>query len=418
MRADMPDECDEYLSPNPTNATAGRNGGRGTEAEVSRVAALYADIDVKAGACPSIEAAQQIVEAVSAAIGEPPAVVIFSGGGLQPIWTLEHCDVPTGLALLRRFGRLVQAIGAERNIKLDSVFDGARVLRIPGSTNWKYEHPVEVAAWRDDGDAIDPAALDERLAGLGIETLDGDDRARRPDVVVTEDRWPYALETCGYAKRTIGEWQTDPVTGRHPWLLCCLVRLECMRRNGCLTRTDYAKGKRQLEARFHQLLSTQATTREPGRYEVADLLRAAVDKASRKNQAGVDAELGDGHLPHLFEYAAASASSASAEGSASASVSAEDQETNASANARPGLADKLLTRSALAELPTPTPLIDNVLDKGTVALLYGKWGTGKSFIALDWAASVATGRNWQGRPTERLRVLYIAAEGRLAYRPA
>jgi hypothetical protein len=70
-----------------------------------------------------------------------------------------------------------------------------------------------------------------------------------------------------------------------------------------------------------------------------------------------------------------------------------------------------LTRSALAELPTPTPLIDNVLDMGTVALLYGKWGTGKSFIALDWAASVAVGRNWQNRPTEARRVLYIAAEG-------
>jgi hypothetical protein len=77
----------------------------------------------------------------------------------------------------------------------------------------------------------------------------------------------------------------------------------------------------------------------------------------------------------------------------------------------PSLAVKLLTRAALKELPTPTPLIDNVLDKGTVALLYGKWGTGKSFIALDWGASIATGRNWQNRQTQRLRVLYIAAEG-------
>jgi hypothetical protein len=75
------------------------------------------------------------------------------------------------------------------------------------------------------------------------------------------------------------------------------------------------------------------------------------------------------------------------------------------------LASKLLTRSALKQLPKPAPLIDNVLDQGTVALLYGKWGTGKSFIALDWGASVATGRRWQGRTTEKRRVLYIAAEG-------
>jgi hypothetical protein len=77
----------------------------------------------------------------------------------------------------------------------------------------------------------------------------------------------------------------------------------------------------------------------------------------------------------------------------------------------PVLADLLLTRSALRQLPKPEPLIDNVLDQGTVALLYGKWGSYKSFIALDWAASVATGRAWQGRSTEQRRVLYIAAEG-------
>lgn len=77
----------------------------------------------------------------------------------------------------------------------------------------------------------------------------------------------------------------------------------------------------------------------------------------------------------------------------------------------PVLAEHLLSRSALRTLPDPQPLIDNVLDQGTIALLYGKWGTGKSFIALDWAASTATGRPWQGRTTEQRRALYVAAEG-------
>jgi hypothetical protein len=77
----------------------------------------------------------------------------------------------------------------------------------------------------------------------------------------------------------------------------------------------------------------------------------------------------------------------------------------------PVLADKLLTRSALRDLPDPAPLIDNVLDQGTVALLYGPWGVGKSFIGLDWAASVGTGRPWQGRRTEQRRALYVAGEG-------
>jgi hypothetical protein len=80
---------------------------------------------------------------------------------------------------------------------------------------------------------------------------------------------------------------------------------------------------------------------------------------------------------------------------------------------RPVLAGQLLTRAALRSLPDPEPLIDNVLDKGTNALLYGKHGTLKSFTAFDWAASVGTGRKWQGRQTEKGRVLYIAAEGAL-----
>lgn len=82
----------------------------------------------------------------------------------------------------------------------------------------------------------------------------------------------------------------------------------------------------------------------------------------------------------------------------------------------PALTARLLNRTALKSLPDPEPLITNTLDQGTVALLYGKWGTYKSFIALDWAASVSTARPWQGRPTERRRALYVAAEGAFGFK--
>ena len=62
-----------------------------------------------------------------------------------------------------------------------------------------------------------------------------------------------------------------------------------------------------------------------------------------------------------------------------------------------GIAAKLLDRSGLRELAPPEPMIADTLDRGTVAYLYGKHGSYKSFIALDWALSVATGRPWQGR---------------------
>lgn len=71
----------------------------------------------------------------------------------------------------------------------------------------------------------------------------------------------------------------------------------------------------------------------------------------------------------------------------------------------------LLRGHAITELPDPTPLIDGILDFNTVSILYGSSGAGKSFVALDWALHVATGRNWWGHRTVQAPVLYVVAEG-------
>lgn len=76
----------------------------------------------------------------------------------------------------------------------------------------------------------------------------------------------------------------------------------------------------------------------------------------------------------------------------------------------------ILTRSELGNLPAVEPLIDETLDRRTLAVLAGYWGTCKSFVAFDWACSIATSTPWQGRPinqrdTGANRVLYVAGEG-------
>jgi AAA domain/IclR helix-turn-helix domain len=79
---------------------------------------------------------------------------------------------------------------------------------------------------------------------------------------------------------------------------------------------------------------------------------------------------------------------------------------------RSTFADKILSRAQLRDLPEPEPLIDGVLDRRTMALLIGQWGSGKSFLALDWACCVATGKPWQGHAVNPAGpVLYVAAEG-------
>jgi len=70
---------------------------------------------------------------------------------------------------------------------------------------------------------------------------------------------------------------------------------------------------------------------------------------------------------------------------------------------------------ALESLPQPEWLIDGVLPKGGLAVLYGEAGSYKSFVGVDWSMCIATGQQWAGREVERGAVVYVAAEGASGY---
>jgi len=61
--------------------------------------------------------------------------------------------------------------------------------------------------------------------------------------------------------------------------------------------------------------------------------------------------------------------------------------------------------------PDPEWLIGGVLPAGGLAVLSAPPAHYKSFIGLDMAASVATGRDWAGRPVKHGTALYVAGEG-------
>ncbi len=81
------------------------------------------------------------------------------------------------------------------------------------------------------------------------------------------------------------------------------------------------------------------------------------------------------------------------------------------------LRDRLLSRSGLAKLPEPESLIADTIDRRTVVVVAGHFGSLKSFVLQAWAASVATGHTWLGREVEQGSVLYIAAEGAQGLHP-
>jgi hypothetical protein len=56
-------------------------------------------------------------------------------------------------------------------------------------------------------------------------------------------------------------------------------------------------------------------------------------------------------------------------------------------------------------------LIRGILPRGSVALLFGDAAAGKSLVAIDWSACVATGVDWRGHRVSQGGVVYIAGEG-------
>lgn len=72
---------------------------------------------------------------------------------------------------------------------------------------------------------------------------------------------------------------------------------------------------------------------------------------------------------------------------------------------------QIISATELANRPEVDWLIKGVVPQESLSMIYGKSGTGKSFVTLDLAAHIALGKDWHGRKTKQGRVVYIAAEG-------
>ena len=70
-----------------------------------------------------------------------------------------------------------------------------------------------------------------------------------------------------------------------------------------------------------------------------------------------------------------------------------------------------MRRDAVFAMPPVEFLVDGLITDTGFTMMYGAPGTGKSFIAIDIALSVAHGIEWQGQEVKPGAVLYIAGEG-------
>jgi hypothetical protein len=77
---------------------------------------------------------------------------------------------------------------------------------------------------------------------------------------------------------------------------------------------------------------------------------------------------------------------------------------------------EVVPASTFAGGKPPSWIVKGVLPEAELIVLFGESGSGKSFMALDLAASIARGIAWRGHKVKQGRQVYIAAEGAGGFR--
>lgn len=97
---------------------------------------------------------------------------------------------------------------------------------------------------------------------------------------------------------------------------------------------------------------------------------------------------------------------------------AEHQQAETTESADPAKELGVLTREQVRDLPPVEPLIESTVDRRSLAVLAGPWGSAKTFVGLDWACCVASGKPWQARAVhgpqgegDSAAALYVSGEG-------
>ena len=246
-------ECNVWYEINPSQAQ-----GRSKAEDVTRLAAVWIDIDYKDSGIQSPENAYQLIDLLSDLMGVGPSAVVYSGNGLQPYWAIdpeEDYTQEAGTSLLMRWGAFVRWVAASQGGQLDSVFDLPRIFRAPGSYNHK-EEPKLVKidlpdAWRPlSYDELNDVLINHGFASVNTSLNDFEQ-------VSASAEWKYATHDCGFVQTMFSAVRPGikAPKSRHGWLLQQLVRLNSAHRNGCITEDSAKLIIEQLATRFDEFLS-------------------------------------------------------------------------------------------------------------------------------------------------------------------
>jgi len=126
--------------------------GRGTAADTAALVGVWADIDIAGPAHrkQGLPLSEEVARKLLMAFGPPPSLLWHSGHGLQAAWLFDEAwvlDTPEerkrAAEFCKRWSDTLLATAAARGLTVDPTGDLARVLRLPGTVNYKAE-PVAV----------------------------------------------------------------------------------------------------------------------------------------------------------------------------------------------------------------------------------------------------------------------------------
>jgi len=431
-------------------------GRRGTAADSYAVTLLAADLDFgvvghqpSPNGVPLPATAEDAMKMISEL--PEPTLIVHSGGGLYPIWQV---DVPVRItdenraqvaAMSDRWQKIIEATAQSLGWHYGNVGDLPRLLRLPGSLNRKVAEERRCQVIEDTGIVYPWAELVatvERLTEAPTTTpppaLGGGAMGGSSSTAVS---WIEVSEPGPFdALADHADW-ADVLPGWERVACPDSATLEAWRRPGA----THPVSAKVLKVEPHVLVVHSTDAGLPsgaGQRLTKGRVYSHLNYGGDPSAAASALRNGTAvNLPPGIVAAVATPPAAPPATSATTTTPAVEQTAEEAADwhrravaaelrqlrvrvearaildaeTRPGesadLDAEYLTVNQLADLPKLAPLIDGVLSRGTYAVLRGRDSTFKSFVALDWALCLATGKAWQGRPAERAKVLYIAGEG-------
>ncbi len=287
--ASLPDRADVWFGPNPTFGSGCRRPGRGSESEVSRWSVFNFDLDVKPGVFENLAQAEAFVVEFSAQTGFVPVVLIYSGRGLQPVFSVdEPLDDMDWWTRACRASRQVGRVAAQFardfcGAQIDTVSDLSRVVRVPGTTNWKDpDNPMSTFAVQHSGRPLGLLGVEDHLGDLVVFDLGSDEPVFEELLSDCED-WDFGDQDCEYVIAMVCAWDQDsdrPRGGRHQWALSKALRLAAAHRLGCLTQLGLCAALEHLSHSLEHWCSMIGDPRPLHHDEVGSAYRWAMRKVA------------------------------------------------------------------------------------------------------------------------------------------